>query len=291
MDRRLQGLFAVGAIFAVLVGPAAGKDEALLKRGNELMNGVVACANCHAARDAQGKPIAELGMSGGMKFDDGPFVAYAPNITPDKETGIGRWTDPQLAKAIREGIRPDGTVIGPPMPIGLFRGISDADLKAIIATVRAQKPVKNQVAKSDYKMPLPPNYGPPVGKVGAPPKSDLVRYGAYLAGPLGHCIECHTPMVKGHFDFANSTGAGGFIFKGPWGVSVARNLTPDEGGLKNWSDAEIARAIREGVSRDGSKLKPPMAYSWYRNINDGDIKAITAYLRSLKPVPTGGAAK
>ena len=80
-------------------------------------------------------------------------------------------------------------------------------------------------------------------------------------------------------------------FKGPWGVSVARNLTPDEGGQKNWSDAEIARAIREGVSRDGSKLKPPMAYSWYRNINDGDIKAITAYLRSLKPVPTGGAAK
>ena len=279
------------ATMTFFAGPAPAVDSALLKRGNELQNGVVACANCHSPRDAQGKPIAELGMSGGMKFDNGPFVAYARNITPDKETGIGRWTDQQLGKAIREGIRPDGTVIGPPMPIGLYRGISDADLKAIIAYVRAQKPVKNQVAKSDYKMPLPPNYGPPVGKVSAPPKSDLVAYGAYLAGPLGHCIECHTPMVKGHFDFANSTGAGGILFKGPWGASVSRNLTPDASGLKNWSDVEIARAIRTGVSRDGTALKPPMAFGWYRNISDGDIRAIIAYLRSLKPVPTGGAVK
>jgi mono/diheme cytochrome c family protein len=230
-------------------------------------------------------------MSGGMKFDDGPFVAYAPNITPDRETGIGAWTDQQLGKAIREGIRPDGTVIGPPMPVGLYRGISDDDLKSIITYLRAQPAVKNKVAKSEYKIPLPPNYGPPLGKVSAPPRSDLVRYGAYLAGPLGHCIECHTPMVNGRFDFANATGAGGFVFKGPWGASVARNLTPHDSGLKNWSDAEIARAIRTGVSRDGSRLKPPMAFPWYSNINDADMKAITAYLRSLKPLPLGGVAK
>ena len=151
--------------------------------------------------------------------------------------------------------------------------------------------MKNKVATSEYKIPLPPNYGPPLTKVSAPAKSDKVAYGGYLAGPLGHCVECHTPMVNGRFDFANSTGAGGFVFKGPWGASVARNLTPHETGLKNWTDAEIARAIREGVSRDGSPLKPPMAFAWYRNINDEDMGAIVAYLRSLKPVVMGGVPK
>ena len=291
MIRRSYVLFAAVAALVVFTGQASGRDEALLKRGSALMNGVVACANCHAQRDAQGNPIAALGMSGGMRFDDGPFVAYAPNITPDKETGIGRWSDKQLAKAIREGIRPDGRVIGPPMPIGLYRGMADADLKAIIAYLRAQPAVKNKAAQSDYKMPLPPNYGPPVGKVIAPPKSDKLAYGAYLSGPLGHCVECHTPMVDGRFDFANSIGAGGFVFKGPWGSSVARNLTPHETGLKNWSDAQITRAVREGVSRDGSPLKPPMAFGWYRNISDEDMGAIVAYLRSLKPLPLGGAPK
>ena len=82
-------------------------------------------------------------------------------------------------------------------------------------------------------------------------------------------------------------GAGGGPFTGPWGVSVSRNLTPT--GLKQWSDAEIAIAIREGKSRDGSPLKPPMAFSWYKNINDQDMAAIVAYLRSLKPLPLGGA--
>jgi mono/diheme cytochrome c family protein len=282
--------FAAIAALWLIGGPAAAADDPQFRRGSTLMNGIVACANCHAVRDEKGQLVGDKGMSGGMKFDDGPFVAFAGNITPDRETGIGAWTDQQLAKAIREGIRPDGTLIGPPMPIGQYRGMADEDLKAIIAYLRAQPAVKNKVPKSDYsKIKLPPSYGPPVGKVVAPPKSDLVRYGAYLAGPLGHCIECHTPMVNGRFDFANSTGAGGFAFKGPWGTSVSRNLTPHESGLKNWSDAEIARAIRTGVSRDGSRLTPPMAFAWYRNIGDGDMKALVAYLRSLKPLPLGGA--
>jgi mono/diheme cytochrome c family protein len=291
MTRISYVLSAAAAVISLFSSSSWSADDPQLRRGGVLMNGIVACANCHAVRDDKGQLVGDKGMAGGMKFDDGPFVAYAPNITPDRETGIGAWTDQQLAKAIREGIRPDATVIGAPMPIGLYRGISDDDLKAIITYLRAQPAVKNKVAKSDYKMPLPPNYGPPVGKVSAPPKSDLMRYGAYLAGPLGHCIECHTPMVNGRFDFANSTGAGGFVFKGPWGSSVARNLTPHDSGLKNWSDAEIARAIRTGVSRDGSRLKPPMAFPWYSNINNDDMKALTAYLRSLKPVPLGGEAK
>ena len=155
--------------------------------------------------------------------------------------------------------------------------------------MRAQPAVQNKVAKSEYRMPLPPNYGPEIRKpIKAPSPKDTIKYGAYLAGPMGHCLECHTPWVKGQPDMAR-VGAGGNPFKGPWGVSVAANLTPHETGLKGWTPAEIERAIRSGVKRDGSPLKPPMGYGFYANINAADMKALIAYLRSMKPQKLGGA--
>ena len=274
---------------AVLVAvPALAQDKKLLERGKYLMDSIVACGNCHVQRGEKGRPLPEKGLSGGMVFDEEPFKAYAPNITPDPETGIGKWTDAQLAKAIREGIRPDGSVIGPPMPMMFYRGLADADLRAIVAYLRAQPPVKNAVPKSEYRIKLPPSYGPEVKSVRAPSRKDAVKYGEYLAGPLGHCMECHTPWVKGVPDM-KKVGAGGNPFRGPWGVAVARNLTPHETGLKDWTDAEIERAIRHGVRRDGTPLKPPMAYDWYKNISAGDMKALVAYLRSLRPLPLGGS--
>lgn len=98
----------------MLIGLADAQDEKLIARGKYLIEGVVACGNCHAARDEKGEPLATRGLSGGMVFDEPPFNAYAPNITPDTATGIGKWTDAQLAKAIREGIRPDGASSGRP---------------------------------------------------------------------------------------------------------------------------------------------------------------------------------
>jgi mono/diheme cytochrome c family protein len=280
-------LFFVTALLVTTA--AAAQDKALLERGTYLMNSIVACGNCHVQRD-KGKPLFDRGLSGGMVFDEAPFKAYASNITPDPETGIGKWTDAQLIRGIREGIRPDGTLIGPPMPIELYRGMSDDDVKALVAYLRAQPPVKNAVPKSEYRIKLPPNYGPPIkAKVSAPPRSDKVKYGAYLAGPLGHCVECHTPMVKGRHDWSQ-LGAGGNPFRGPWGVAVSKNLTPHDSGLKGWSDGEIERAIRDGVGRDGAPLKPPMAYGWYKNISKDDMSALIAYLRSLKPLPLGGNA-
>ena len=282
----LSGAFAA-LVHAAM--PAAAQDAKLLERGTYLLDSIVACANCHIQRD-KGKPLFDRGLSGGMLFDEEPFKAYAPNITPDRETGIGSWTDAQLIKAIREGIRPDGSLIGPPMPIMFYRGMSDDDVKAIVAYLRAQPPVRNAVPKSEYRIKLPPNYGPAISrKIVAPSSKDRLKYGAYLAGPLGHCMDCHTPWVKGVPNMKNA-GAGGNPFKGPWGVAVSRNLTPHASGLKGWSDAEIARAIREGVRKDGSPLKPPMAYGWYKNINDADMQALVAYLRSLKPLPLGGQA-
>lgn len=278
----------MAALGAALVGMSAGLSVAQtpLERGRYLVEGIAACGNCHAARDPKGQVIPGRGLSGGMDFDTPGFKAYASNITPDPETGIGKWTDAQLGKAIREGVRPDGTIIGPPMPIEFLREVSDADLAAMISYLRAQPPVRNPVPKSAYKIPLPPSYGPALANVQAPARSDAAKYGGYLVA-MGHCMDCHTPMVKGRLDMSR-VGAGGRTFDGPFGQSLSRNLTPGNAGLSNWSDAEVERAIRTGVARDGSRLKPPMAYDWYKNINAEDMRAVIANLRALKPLPFAG---
>lgn len=284
------GRVRVAALWVMLPAWAAaqgGYNPAQVERGRVLMNGVVACGNCHVARGPQGQPLFERGLSGGMVFDEPPFRAVASNLTPDAATGIGRWTDAQLVKAIREGIRPDGTVIGPPMPIEFYRHLSDGDAQALVAFMRSQPAVPNAVEKSVYRMPLPPAYGPPLGKVSAPPASDRLRYGEYLA-QIGHCMECHTPRAADGRLVSAQWGAGGQRFTGPWGLAVSRNLTPDASGLKDWSDAEIARAIRDGVRRDGTPLKPPMGYGFYKTMSEADMAALIAYLRSLKAQPFGG---
>jgi mono/diheme cytochrome c family protein len=266
---------------------AQAQKPGSVERGKYLMESVVACGNCHFARGPQGQPLFEKGLSGGMVFDIPGMRAVAANITPDAETGIGKWTDAQLAKAIREGVRPDKSVVGPPMPIEFYRHMSDEDVAAIVAYLRAQAPVKNAVAKSQYNAPLPPNYGPPVKSVKPPPASDQLRYGKYLAD-IGHCMECHTPRdAKGHLAMAK-IGAGGQVFPGPWGQSVSRNLTPHETGLKGWTDAQIATSIRTGMDREGKPYKPPMAFGFYKNINDADMAALVKYIRSLKPQPMAG---
>jgi mono/diheme cytochrome c family protein len=158
---------------------------------------------------------------------------------------------------------------------------------SIVAYLRAQPPVNNAVEKSKYNMPLPPNYGPPVKTVKAPSASDKLRYGKYLAD-IGHCMECHTPRdAQGQLQMAK-VGSGGQVIPGPWGQNVSRNLTPHESGLKGWTDEQIAHSIRTGTNREGQPYKPPMAFGFYKNINDGDMAALIAYLRSLKPQAMAG---
>ncbi len=271
-------------IVAIQAASATASAETPLERGRYLMNGVVACGNCHTPMGPNG-PQMDREMAGGLEFKEQPFTAYASNLTPDTETGIGRWSDQQIVSAIREGKRPDGPVIGPPMPIGLYRGISDSDARAIVAYLRSLKPVRNAVPKSEYRIPLPANYGPPVGHVPDVASGNPVRYGAYLAGPLGHCMECHTPMGANGQPDMNRLGGGGFPFSGPWGVSVSRNLTPHpRDGLGGWTDAQIMTSITPGVRANGERLKPPMAYGYYNTIRRTDLEAIVAYLRSLRPL-------
>ncbi len=274
---RLVAILAAGAVFGA-VGTAAAQTP--LERGTYLMRSIVACGNCHTPKGPDGD-IAEMELAGGFVIDDGPFKAVASNITPDEETGIGAWSDAEIITAIREGKRPDGTIIGPPMPIGFYRHMSDGDAQAIVAYLRSIPPIRNEVPASEYNMPLPESYGPPVGEVSAPSPEDRVAYGEYLSN-IGHCMECHTPMGEGGApDLANRFGAGGFAFHGPWGTSVSSNITP--AGIGHYSDEELKAVIRNGVRPDGSKLLPPMPVSYYASITDGDMDALVAYLRSLPP--------
>lgn len=253
--------------------------ETPLERGRYLMQSIVACGSCHTPKGPKGE-IPGMELAGGLTLDIRPSTAIAANITPDRETGIGNWSDDQIITAIREGKRPDGTLIGPPMPIGLYRSMSDTDVRAIVAYLRSVTPVKNKVPKSDYRIPPPNSYGPPVGKVPDVPRGDKVAYGRYLAGPLAHCVECHSPPgPQGAPDRENNLGAGGLVFHGPWGVSVSANITPT--GLARYSDEDLKRVITTGSRPEGPPLKPPMAVQYYARMRASDLDALVAYLRSL----------
>ena len=287
--RRLNAARLAAAALATLVLAGSASAETPTERGAYLVRSIAGCGNCHTPKDANGKAIAGQELSGGVAFNIPELGRpVSSNVTPDPETGIGKWTEAQIVTALRDGKRPDGTLIGPPMPFEFYRRLSDADAAAIAAYVKSVKPIRHVVEKSQYKIPLPPAYGPPVGHVEAPPRSDTVAYGGYLAGPVGHCMECHTPFAgPGRLDLTK-LGAGGRefeVFGPPGGTVVSRNITPDpDHGIGKWSDADIKRAITTGIRPDGTKLIRLMAFDWYANIAPPDLDAIVAYLRSLKPV-------
>ena len=292
MKLRICGLAnIVGSAAFILVGcfTAVASAETPVDRGSYLVNSIGACGNCHA-RDAQGSDFhPAMALAGGFIFDvidpDLPGHVIAPNITPDPDAGIGKWSETDIVVALRNGKRPDGSIIGPPMPIPVYRELSDQDATAIAAYLLNAKPAKNAVQKSQYKIPLT-DYGPSVTHVDAPPQGDKAAYGAYLM-TFGHCVLCHTPPgdnepLNMKLAFAGGRQFGGI---GQIGPSMSRNITsdPDE-GLGKWTDDRIKQAITKGIRPDGTKLAGPMPYDWYAKMTPGDLDAIVAFIRTIKPV-------
>jgi mono/diheme cytochrome c family protein len=272
------------ALAAALIGTAhAQSNSDLIKHGDYLVNTVLTCGNCHTPKGPTGD-IMEKAFSGGLSWDEPPFKVTAPNITQDKETGIGAWSDADIEKVLRKGIKRDGTPVAMIMPSGFYEIMTDRDMKAVIAYLRTLKPIRNKVPDPVYKIPQ----GHPVPPGGEKEFTeamlqDKVKRGFYLV-TIAHCMECHTPMGPKGREFATKLGAGGFEFHGPWGVSVSRNITSSKSkGIGGWAETEIRRAITQGVSKDGSKLKPPMGYAYYAKMTPEDIDAIIAYLRTVPP--------
>lgn len=280
MDTRVL----TAGLVSALVGLAANGALAAptVERGEYLVRGPGGCGNCHTPLGPEG-PVMAQELAGRLVDQNPAFTAYAPNITPGGR--VAGWSDTDLARAIREGLRPDGTLIGPPMPFTMYRGLADDDVASIVMFLRTLPAVANEVPASTYNIPLPPAYGPPVVSVTAPPRAVSADYGAYLAGPVAHCMECHTPMGPQGPLVDTALGAGGFEFHGPWGTSVAPNLTSHQDGLAGYSDAEIAAMITTGTRPDGSAMLPPMPYGYLSAFTPDDLAAVILYLRSLPPLP------
>jgi len=275
----------VGALLAA--HPGRGEAQTYRERGAYLVNAVAVCGNCHTPHDAANTPILGMELAGGREFDIEAGHIVGSNITPDRETGIGDWSVGQIVYALRNGIRPNGTMIGPPMPIQFYRQLSDRDAMAIAIYLKSLKPVHQEVARSRYKVPLRSSYGPIVGRVAELDRHDKIAYGAYLAGPVAHCIECHTPRHGPNLDL-NRIGVGGREFPdfgNPESRTVSRNITPDpETGIGKWSDADVKRAILIGQRPDGTNLSRTMPSADYFNMTSDDVNAIVDYLRTLKPL-------
>jgi mono/diheme cytochrome c family protein len=274
--------FIIPAAF-IAISAAQAQTEGSIERGRYLVEGILTCGNCHSPRGPGGVIDATRLYSGGPQtWDEPAFTVKGSNITPDVETGIGRWSVAETKRAIGEGVRPNGAQLAPIMPNAFYKVFTPGDLDAVVAYVRSTKPVHNQAQPPIYKTALASKVLP--GADRPPSETDLrdpIKRGSYLV-TIGHCMECHTPIVNGHHDFAGSLGKGDQAFRGPWGESVSRNITSHkEMGIGAWSDAEIKRAITQGLRQDGSRLKPPMGFDWYARMNDEDLTAIVAYLRTV----------
>lgn len=229
--------------------------ETPVERGDYLVRGPMGCGNCHTPLGPEG-PVAGQELAGRLVDDNPAFTAFAPNITPGGR--VAKWSDAELARAIREGLRPDGSLIGPPMPFVMYRGISDDDLAAVVAFLWTLPAVENETPASVYRIPLPPAHGPPFGTVTAPERVVTAKYGAYMADAITHCMKRHTPMGPQGPLLDTGLGQGGFEYQGPWGVSVAANLTSGKDRLAGYSDDEIEAGITQVHWPDGAAMLPPL---------------------------------
>jgi mono/diheme cytochrome c family protein len=275
---RAIGLVAISA-FALL--STSVWAETPVERGSYLVNSLLTCGNCHSPKGPP-QAIAGKDFSGGLSWDEPPFKVTAPNITQDKDTGIGNYTDAQIKTVLRKGVKPNGVPVAMVMPSGFYEIMTERDLNAVVAYLRTIKPVSNKVPDPVYKMPQ----GHPIPPGGDKPYTeamltDKVKKGFYLA-TISHCMECHTPFGARGRDFANRLGAGGAEFPGPWGVVHSRNITSSKTkGLGDWTDAEIKRAITQGIRKDGTKLTGPMGFPLYAKMTEADLDAVVAWLRTV----------
>jgi mono/diheme cytochrome c family protein len=259
-----------------------------LERGRYLAVAVTGCLGCHSEHDWKNRGAIPLGMEGAgevMPITELPGKIVAPNLTPDPETGTGTWTDDQLARAIREGIGHDGRALFPMMPYQAFRKMSDEDLASIVVYLRSLPPVRRLLPKSEIIFPV--KYlirgvpQPLTAPVASQDLSDPVGRGKYLVTMAG-CAGCHTPQIRGQ-SVPGMELAGGFTLSGPWGSVASSNITPDASGIGYYDEALFLQVMKTGYVK-ARELSPIMPVFDFKNMTDDDLKAMFAYLRTLKPV-------
>lgn len=258
------------------------------ERGRYLAESVMGCFDCHSEKNwsQPGAPPVQgkVGSGRDWSMDGMPWLVVS-NITPDKETGAGNWTDDMLARAIREGIGHDGRVLFPVMPYTSFREMSDEDLASLIVYLRSIAPVRNALPQTRIPFPLSrliQGLPQPVNEVvPQPDMSDTFKRGAYLV-KLGGCADCHTPQSEGQAMTGLEFG-GGFNLKYPGGEVASSNITPHPTGISYYDEQLFLEMMRTGHVR-ARAINSVMPWFFYRGMTDEDLKAVFAYLRTLKPV-------
>jgi mono/diheme cytochrome c family protein len=270
-------------ILALTTSAAA---QSSLQRGDYLVNAVMACDGCHTPRDSSGF-VMEKRFSGGSQTWDVPeYTVKGSNITPDPDTGIGRWSESDIKISLTEGLRPYGMPLAPQMPFAFYKIMTPGDLEAVVTYLRSIPAVRNAVQPPVYratpKLEVIPGADKPIDESAL---RDPIRRGFYLA-TLAHCMECHSRRPDGQQDFSNWFGKGGHEMTGPWGKAVVPNITSHATkGIGSWSDAEIKRSLTHGVARDGRPFKLPMARQiYFSKMDQTDIDAMVAWLRTVPPL-------
>lgn len=272
----------------VMVLPVQAEEQALTERGRYIFALAGGCG-CHTAEEgptnAGGRPLAT------------PFgTFYGTNITPDRNYGIGQWTDKEIIDSIRLGVRPDGSQLSPVMPYPAFNGMSDEDVAALVHFLRSLPPVARE--NKDHNLSVPfsgvanrlwrwlffrPTVPPPHA-----PQEGIAR-GRYISEHVAHCQECHTPRTLwGTLDRARD------LAGNPSGIDgeVTPNITPDPAtGVGEWSDDDMHTLLKTGFLPNMDNVQGLMALviegvpeGGYKDMVDKDVEAVTLYLKSVPPI-------
>jgi len=294
-------LFAVGVTATIgwrpFIGPKARpltsrlfeRTPQRLERGRYLFLGIAGCAFCHSPHDANqtGNPIVagQEGTGRDMGAEGFPGRVVAPNLTPDPQTGLGSWSDDAIARAIREGVRMDGRALFPIMQYQNFRHMSDEDVASIVVFMRSLPAVHHGLPRTEIVFPV--KYlirsvpQPITAPVDGPDPNDVIQRGKYLV-TIGSCNACHTPQLRGQ-KIAGLEYGGGFTLKENGMSATAANISPDATGISYYDETLFKQALRSGHVGARS-LSPIMPYEVYSKLTDDDLKAMFAYVRTLKPV-------
>ena len=305
----------VSLAVCLLIGGAAACDRPQnaglasvpsVSRGSYLANSVGRCFWCHSPQTNSDPalPIPET-LGAGLVIDEKNQVV-APNLTPDLETGIGRWTDEQIVRAIREGVSREGRRLRD-HPARYYSVMSDDDAAALVAYLRSLRAVRNELPKNVSQV----NEGESVQRFVRPARDSggtSEARGAYLV-QLGECAGCHTPTTAEKKPFREMMLGGGRRFietrKG-FGYEVSSdpafeagadpplapgerivtsaNLTSDASGIPYYTAEVFIQTIRSGKVAGVRPLSNAMPWYFFRNLTDDDLRAIFAYLKSVPPV-------
>lgn len=295
MPRKVpRGTQEIGAAFAAFflllafAPAAAAADREAVARGAYLAT-AAGCEQCHTDSGHGGQPYA-----GGRALATPFGVFYSPNITPDPQTGIGRWTDAQFLRALREGVRPDGANYFPVFPYPSFTGITDDDARAIKAYLFSLPAVRQPNRAHEVVFPLSWRFWQTGWKLlffkegpfrPAPQRSAAYNRGAYLVTALAHCGECHTRRNR-----LGASDPSGFLAgtpDGPDGKKVP-NITQDKKtGIGDWSEDDIVGVLTDGHKPDFDFVAGAMGevVKSTARLTEEDRRAIAVFLKTVPPRP------